>query len=54
MEVRQLMDTLAGEEDPVVCTDGYEHHGDRSGWTFSVKFKGKVVREQSGEYTSTI
>jgi ribonuclease HI len=53
LEIKQLIDDNAGEDDAVIYTDGSVRRGVQSGWGYSARIRGRIIAEQSEAYTTT-
>jgi ribonuclease HI len=53
LEIKQLIEDNAGDDDAIVYTDGSVRRGVKSGWGFSARIRGRIVAEQSGAYMTT-
>jgi ribonuclease HI len=53
LEIKQLIDDNAGDDDAVIYTDGSVLRGLKSGWGFSARVRGKIVAERSEAYGTT-
>ena len=52
-EVCELIEELVRADDCIIFTDGSVKRGARSGWGFSARCEGRIVKEQSEAYTMT-
>lgn len=50
LELKQGKDSQAGVNNAIVYTDGSIMYGQRSGWGFTTKVRGRVITEHNGIY----